>query len=145
MLTNATIEALDKIKESINAEYGFKNNFPRVNLGPCGPFAKTFFDIWNDLFPEKVTICFLFVRESKQCEHIFIRLPDGNYFDGGFGVVQPLEAAKFIPGGYIEEMIEFNESELDKNAYGLNRKYAECPNYDHEKTRSIILSYLSPL
>jgi len=57
----------------------------------------------------------------------------------------PFEASKFVSRSYIEEMVEFDEIVLEKNADGLNRKYKECPNYDNEKTRSIILSYLTPL
>jgi hypothetical protein len=45
---------LEKITKEINTEYGFHNDIPRINYGPCGIFAKIFFDKWNKLFDKKV-------------------------------------------------------------------------------------------
>lgn len=51
-------EILENIKDEINKEYGFYDKTPRINYGPCGVFAKVFFDKWNELFINKCRICF---------------------------------------------------------------------------------------
>lgn len=152
MLTRERIKILNQLSKTINKEYGYKQYkekdicFPRINLGPCGAFAKIFFDVWNELFEYKVNICFLFTKNREICCHCFIKLPNDNFFDGGRGV---FTSDKFIKEGstdiFIEEMKIYDEAELEKNAYGLNRRYEDCPNYNNEKVKSIVLSYLTRL
>lgn len=36
-------KTLEKIKDEINKEYGFREGVPRINCGPCGVFAQVFF------------------------------------------------------------------------------------------------------
>jgi hypothetical protein len=140
------MDALNRISEKINAEYGYRDNIPRINLGPCGRFAKSFYTIWNLRFPEKVTICFLFPPGHGVCDHVCIKLPDGNYFDGGYGVVPALQVQVEVPAGtVIQEMTFYDENELEKHACGLNREYPNCPGYNDEKVRTIIESCLDPL
>ncbi|SRR5258708_15734801 len=144
MLTPEKIKALEQIQSAINSKYGFKNGIPSVNMGPCGPFAKAFFEIWNGLFSEKVIICFLFEKGTTKCAHCFLKLPSGDYYDGGNGIVKAESIDKLIsPDFVIEEMNEYDEAELDKNAYGLNRAYPQCSTYDHEHTKEVIEKYLS--
>jgi len=77
---------LEKIKKEINEEYGFHEGIPRINYGPCGVFAKIFFEKWNQLFDEKVHICFILTPTKDECDHIVIRLPSGELYDGGIGI-----------------------------------------------------------
>lgn len=136
---------LNRIKDEINIEYGFKDEIPAVNLGPCGRFAKAFHAIWNRLFDEKVTVCFLFSPRGE-CEHVFIRLPDGDMFDGGYGVVPSADLWDRLPPGFtIHEMVVYDEDVLEKNAWGLSRPYPNCPAYDDATVYSIIESGLNRL
>jgi hypothetical protein len=144
MIQKRVVEALERIRQDINAEYGFMENMPRINLGPCGRFARLFYGIWNSRCEEKVIICFFIPPGDGTCEHVFIKLPDGNYFDGGFGVMKVSEAMSAIPpGSEIREMIEYDEGELEKYACGLNREYPNCPTYSDERVRAIIESHLT--
>jgi hypothetical protein len=86
MLNSKARKILEKIKEEINQKYGFHNETPRINYGPCGVFAKIFFDKWNELFDNKCHICFVLTYARDECDHITIRLPSGELYDGGIGV-----------------------------------------------------------
>src|SRR5690349_11215692 len=109
MLSEKVIRVLNELSGDINREYGFERDFPRINLGPCAPFAKMFYMVWNQLFPDHATICFLFPEKRDYCVHCFIKLPGGDYFDGGNGVVLASEAEAIIPPGCtIEEMKEYD-------------------------------------
>jgi hypothetical protein len=139
-------DALNDISRALNKEYGFNDGIPRINMGPCGPCSKIFFQAWNSLFAEKVTICFLFSAENGICLHCFIKLPDGNYFDAGHGVVAAVGVQLLTPGdSVISEMKVYDEKKLNRNAYGLDRKYVDCPGYSNRKTTQIILSGLQRL
>lgn len=89
---NNVLNTLNSLSKEINKLYGYVNiagdNFgePAINSGPCGPFANAFYKIWNQKFTEKVNIAFIMVKNSDECWHILIRLPNGLLFDGGFGV-----------------------------------------------------------
>lgn len=48
---------LEKIKKEINEEYGFHDGIPRINYGPCGVFAKIFFEKMTSLFRASQSIC----------------------------------------------------------------------------------------
>lgn len=135
--------ALEKITTQINAEYGFHDDIPRINYGPCGVFAKLFYDEWNYLFPDKVNICFILTPNKNECDHIVIRLPSGELYDGGLGIHAESEyTQKFI----IEDMVDYNEMLLEKWAYGLDRVYPTyCPHFDREAVRGIIQSNLRQL
>ena len=146
---------LNDLSSRINKEYGyktfkrwyiFKTRIPRINLGPCGPFAKLFHDMWNDFFKEKVTICFLFMTGKEYCLHCFVKLPTGEYFDGGAGLFVDVKSLGVWPSNtFIEEMKEYDEAKLEKNAFGLKRTYAECPSYSNEKVSEIIALHLKKL
>jgi len=137
---------LNELRDDINGRYGFREGAPRVNLGPCGRFARDFRERWNACFREPVIIAFLMSgRDPSNCYHVLVKLPDGRYFDGGNGVV----TEQFLRTQYsdlkIEEMKEFDFSLLDKRSYGLGRNYLECPNYSDEFTRQTIEKRLSGL
>lgn len=57
-----TINNLNKLSKEINSLYGYVKvkgeNFcePTINSGPCSPFAKVFYDCWNQRFDQKVNI-----------------------------------------------------------------------------------------
>src|SRR5262245_48718943 len=82
------VAVLNGLRDEINLIYGYRYfASPRVNWGPCGRFAKTFREEWNARFKEKVNIVFVMSIDGKVCYHVLIQLPDGNYFDGGNGVI----------------------------------------------------------
>jgi hypothetical protein len=139
MNSNA-IKALKNIQKEINEEYGFHEGIPRINYGPCGIFAKIFLDKWNLLFEEKVYICFVMTPSRDECDHIVVRLPSGELYDGGIGIHTDVEYKnKFL----IDEMIEYDEQILEKWSYGLDRSYPRfCPSFNRETVEKIIYSNL---
>jgi hypothetical protein len=42
MIAEKTKKVLQKIKDEINNEYGFHDEIPRINYGPCDVFAQIF-------------------------------------------------------------------------------------------------------
>jgi hypothetical protein len=140
------VETLNALRNDMNARYGFRNGAPRINLGPCGRFARDFRERWNALFAEPVTIAFVISNQDPaNCFHVLVRLPDGRYFDGGNGVMTAEFLRTLYSDGHIEEMKQFDFALLDKRSYGLRRSYPECPNYSDEFTRRIIANRLSAL
>ena len=131
--------SLNALRNDICAEYGFRNGAPRVNLGPCGRFARDFRERWNARFHEPVEIAFIIANnDPANCFHVLIRLPDGNFFDGGSGVMTEAFLKALNPNGRIETMTRFDYTTLDKRSYGLGRSYPECPNYSDKFTRRAI-------
>ena len=137
---------LDALRDDINARYGFRNGNPRINLGPCGRFARDFRERWNARFREPVTIAFIMSNsDTSNCFHVLVRLPDGRYYDGGNGVMTEKFLAARYPDGHIEVMKQFDFELLDQRSYGLGRTYSECPNYSDDFTRQVIEKRLSEL
>jgi hypothetical protein len=148
-LTDRQVAVLNSLRNEINSVYGFENGWPRINRGPCGRFAKLFHEQWNARFRDKIIIAFVMRTDHPDgvgCNHVLVRLPDGNYYDGGSGVV-PAETLlrQFGPNNRIEDMVQFDFKLLDKRSYGLNRSYELCPNYSDETTTGIIQKYLALL
>lgn len=143
MLNQKTYEILDHIKNDINNKYGFHDGIPKINYGPCGVFAKVFFDEWNNRFKEKCHICFILTTDRNECDHIVIRLPSGELYDGGIGVHTDNEYKDtFI----IEDMINYDETLLDKWSYGLDRTYPRfCPDFEREFIENVVHSNLERL
>lgn len=83
--------------------------------------------------------------DGSECKHIVVRLPDGNLFDGGFGVVTDAAIQMILTGIRVDEMTDFDIKLLDKWSYGLDRSYPNCPNYSDEVTRKIIADHLNQL
>jgi len=138
--------ALNALRNDINAQYGFRNGAPRINLGPCGRFARDFRERWNARFREPVTIVFLMSnRDASNCYHVLVKLPDGNFFDGGNGVVTQQFLMALYSEMHVEEMTNFDFLLLDKRSYGLGRSYPECPNYSDEFTQQAIEKRLGAL
>lgn len=138
---------LNELSNEVNRLYGFVkiagDNFdePAINSGPCGPFAYAFFKLWNQKFIEKVTIVFIMVKNSDECWHTLIRLPDGSLFDGGYGVHSE---EKYRNQFDIEDMLTFDIDLLDKRSYGLNREYPRyCPNFSIKVIEDLIVRYLN--
>lgn len=137
---------LDDLKNEINALYGFDNGAPRINSGPCGRFANTFYEEWNERFADSVSISFIMSADSSECYHVLTKLPNGDYFDGGNGILTKKELYKgYEQGMYIIDMLEYDHELLNEMSYGLDRDYERCPNYSDEKTRSIIEKHLDLL
>lgn len=143
MLNPNAEKVLENIKEEINQEYGFHDEIPRINYGPCGVFAQIFFNKWNSLFEKKVHICFVLTPSRDECDHIVIRLPSGELYDGGIGIhTENVYKPKFL----IEDMLNYDEALLEKWSYGLNRKYPRfCPHFDREVVKKIVDSNLEKL
>ncbi len=132
---------LENIKNEINQEYGFQGNIPSINYGPCGVFAKLFYNEWNSVFPQnKCHICFVMTLDRNECDHIVIKLPSGEFFDGGIGVHTDKE---YIDKFIIDEMHEYDEKLLEKWSYGLNRTYPRfCPNFNRHFVEKVIRKHL---
>ena len=140
------VAALNTLRSDITARCGFRNGAPRVNLGPCGRFARDFRERWNARFREPVTIAFIMSNsDTSNCHHVLVKLPDGKYFDGGNGVVTEDFLRTLYPDSHIDEMKQFDDELLDTRSYGLRRNYPECPNYSDEFTRKVIEKRLSEL
>lgn len=131
---------LADLKNGINQWLGVHENTPRINYGPCGVFAKLFFDAWNKRFTDKVHIVFILMKSHEECWHIALRLPTGELYDGGIGIHQDSDYGENY---YIEEMIEYDHALLEKWSYGLDRVYPRyCPNFDKDKLQFLIQSHL---
>jgi hypothetical protein len=136
---------LNDLRDQINAHYGFRESVPRVNLGPCGRFARDFREQWNGRFDEKIHIAFVMAKDDSQCFHVVIKLPDGNYYDGGNGVMTQEKLLSLFSNSRIDEMTDFDIKLLDKRSYGLGREYPVCPNYSDDTTGRIIKNCLAKL
>jgi hypothetical protein len=139
------IEALNALRNDMNALYGYRDGAPRINLGPCGRFARDFRAQWNARFRAPVTIAFIMSNVGTICHHVLVKLPDGKYFDGGNGVVADTALLRLFSDSRIEEMKEFDLKLLDQRSYGLGRTYPECPNYSDEFTQQAIEKRLTAL
>lgn len=131
---------LNNLSKEINALYGYAEidgeREPAINVGPCGPFANTFFHLWNRSFSEKVNMVFIFKINSDKCWHIAIRLPNGSLFDGGVGVH---DENYYGDRFYISDMKRFDPTLLEKNSHGLKRSYPRyCATFSVETIESMI-------
>lgn len=140
---------LNNLSREINALYGYVNvagdNFgePAINSGPCAPFAKVFYECWNARFTNKVNIVFVMIKNTDECWHVIIRLPNGMLFDGGFGVHSE---NKYSDKLQIVDMKLYDEDTLEKYAYGLGRKYPRyCPNFSIGDIKAIIDKHLAKI
>lgn len=137
---------LNSLSNEINKLYGFVDipgdNFgePAINSGPCGAFAYAFYTLWNQRFSGKVNIVFIMVKNSDECWHVLIRLPNGLLFDGGHGVHSEDKWGKFN----IEDMLTYDHELLEKYSYGLNRVYPRyCPTFSAHAIEKMINKYLN--
>ncbi|KTC95849.1 ATPase [Legionella geestiana] len=138
----ATATILTKLSHAINAEFGFHENTPRINYGPCGVFAILFMNAWNARFAEKAHIVFIMTPERDECWHIAVRLPSKLLYDGGVG----LHTERCYPGYLIEDMVEYDHALMEKWSYGLDRTYPRyCPTFDKDKTNTLISEHLDIL
>ena len=145
-LSDREVAVLNALRNEINLVYGFQYGWPRVNRGPCGRFAKAFYESWNARFHRKINIVFVMMPNGVDCDHVLVKLPDGSFFDGGSGVISGATLLRqFPPGDRIEELAEFDLALLDQRSYGLDRTYDLCPNYSDEMTAKIIHKYLALL
>lgn len=143
------LNLLNELSAAINNLYGYVketgDNFgdPAINSGPCGAFAHAFYHSWNSIFTEKVNIVFIMVKNSDECWHVLVRLPNGLLFDGGIGVhKEDNYQDKFD----IEDMKKYDLDILEKRSYGLNRDYPRyCPNFSSEAVKGLIDKYLKSM
>ena len=63
--------SLNALRDDINSQHGFRNDVPRINLGPCGRFARDFRERWNARFREPATIAFIMSNTDRSnCFHV---------------------------------------------------------------------------
>lgn len=148
-LNNTMLETLNNLSNQLNKLYGFVtipgDNFgePAINSGPCGAFAYAFYKIWNQRFSAKVHIVFIMMKDSEECWHVLVRLPNGSLFDGGHGVHSE---DKYTENFIIEDMEDFDLAHLEKNSYGLDREYPRyCPNFSINAVEILIGQHLDAL
>jgi hypothetical protein len=134
---------LNELRNEVLVTYGCLGGWSRVNMGPCGRFAKAFREEWNSQFQDSVNIVFMMNLDGTECKHVLVRLPEGNLFDAGLGVVTDSALHTIMPGNHFEEMTVFDYELLDKRSYGLNRSYTNCPNYSDDLTRSLLQRHFS--
>lgn len=127
---------LNQLASKINDWLGFHEGIPRINYGPCGFFAYEFMFAWNQKFQEKVIIVFILTQDETECDHVLVRLPTGELFDGGIGVHHD---DTYIEKFKIVDMEIYQHELLEKWSYGLDRTYSHfCPNFDRSKMKRII-------
>lgn len=139
-------ELLNELSQRINQLYGHVNiegdNYaePAINSGPCGPFANAFYNLWNARFDKPVTLVFIMVKNSDECWHILIRLPNGQLFDGGIG----LHHDSYYQDKFdIIDMKSFDLETLEKHSGGLNRIYPRyCPSFSIDVVEDLITQTL---
>ena len=140
------IAVLNHLRNEINSVYGYRDGAPRINLGPCGRFAKAFREEWNARFRDQINIVFIMSSAEKECYHVLLKLPNGDYYDGGNGVISSAALLQqYAPGTRLDEMIDFDLKRLDKWSYGLSRDYPLCTNYSDEVTLRLIKHHLDSL
>jgi hypothetical protein len=148
-MRDKAVQILNELSDEINNLYGYVRvegdnvDEPAINVGPCGPFANTFYHCWNKRFNRKVSIAFIMVKNSDECWHVLVRLPNGLLFDGGFGVH---DEQKWKGKFDIEDMKVYNLALLDKRAHGLEREYPRyCPHFSIAKVTTLIEEYLEKI
>jgi hypothetical protein len=134
---------LNGLSRALNQEFGTAGPVPLINCGPCGRFAKIFHDEWLARFGQRLKFVFILTYDRRDCVHVLVRLPDGNYFDGGLGVLsrELLDAEFFHPP--VVEQQEYDLLELNERSYGLLREYPDCPKFNASKARQLVRSVLS--
>lgn len=143
---NQQEQQLIALKDSINRTYGLYEGAPAINSGPCGNFANLFYEAWNSRFDEKVTISFIMSADSSECYHVLVKLPNGDYYDGGNGILTRRQLIEgYEKGMYIIDMLEYDYELLDEMSYGLVREYPRCINYSAQQTSEVINFYLNQL
>lgn len=133
---------LNLLKEEINELYGFIEDTPCINYGPCGIFAYLFFHEWISNIDLPIHLCFVMMKDYSECYHICIVLPNGEFFDGGIGIHTRDLYKEYI----LEDMFTYDHQRLEKWSYGLDRTFPRyCPSFDREKTRKIIEKHICKL
>lgn len=144
---NNVSDLLNALSVEVNQLYGYVttpgDNFgePAINSGPCGPFANTFLKLWNQKFNKKIHIVFIMVKNSDECWHVLVRLPNRLLYDGGHGIHSE---EKYGDKFDIVDMIEYDIELLEKYSYGLERTYPRyCPHFSKNAIETIIRKYLN--
>ena len=78
-----------------------------------------------------------------QCNHIFVKLPNNQLYDGGKGI-HAFNTCEEKDTDCI--IIEKSDLEiLDKYSWRLIRTYRSCPNFFTSKTSELIAKYLDEI
>jgi hypothetical protein len=144
-LSEPVVVALEQLRQDINREYGLRNDVPRVNLGPCGRFAKEFREQWNAKFRDPARIAFVISKDGKECHHVLVQLPDGRFYDGGNGIMTKEHLVGLWAGSHVRVMKRYDFVTLNRMSYGLGRSYPVCPNYSDVVTTGLIRKHLGQL
>ena len=144
------VATLNSLRDEVNASYGFKDGTPRINCGPCIRFAIAFRDRWNARFPAKVQFACLLM--PPLCGHVAIKLPNGDFFDGGHGVMSERKLTAMYSDCVLQEMPDldmtmFGERDVQLLSVPIGGQnpdhYLECPNYSDDLTAKLIDKYLA--
>ncbi len=85
--------------------------------------------------------------DDSECLHVLVKLPNGDFFDGGFGVIDE----KDINRNYSDEAIKirvmegYDEQRLEMMSYGFNRPYPNCSNYSATLVDELIVKAIRQL
>jgi hypothetical protein len=153
---DAVADILNKLRDDINEEFEVSEQGPRINRGPCGPFAALFYETWNSIFSDPCQICFLMAVDNPDlCYHILVKLPDGKFFDGGYGVADLAQAEEVLiknfgeGGAVIKVMDDYDEDLFDRYSGGRIKSGqpigAHCPKYSKERAKALIERRLQDL
>lgn len=75
-------------------------------------------------------------KSHDECDHVLIRLPSGELYDGGLGIQTDI---RYLPKFLIMDMINYDEALLEKWSNGLNRSYpGNCPNFNRKVVEEIV-------
>ena len=143
------INSLNNFSKAINGLFGVfytddgKNVNYSINNGPCAPFANEFYIQWNLRFYEQVKIVFIMNQVPFETKHVLIKLPNDDLFDGGLGV----HKRNFYERNNLKVIVmeKYDLETLNKYAWGLDRKYPDCPNFSKKEASSLMVKCLEKL
>jgi hypothetical protein len=137
---------LNDLRDEINETYGRLEGTPRINCGPCTRFALAFRKQWKERFGDDLALVCVMSPGGDECGHVALKLPAGNYYDGGNGVMTPQQLQSMFPTLHLEEMVDVDIARLDQLVGGLDHaRYPQCPHYSEELTNAIIEKHLTQL
>ncbi len=144
-LNSRSVAELNGLSRAVNQAFGVAGKTPLVNCGPCGRFAKVFRECWAERFGQWLNFVFVMTPDKRDCVHILVRLPDGNYFDGGLGVVSgELLKVEWFNAPIIEQTI-YDLSEFEMRAHGLSAIHPDCPKYNDAVARHLVRQSLGTM
>ena len=141
---------MNQLSQSINKLCGFRHiqasgvSVPLINAGPCAIFANQFYRLWDLRFSNKIKIAVVITKQPIETNHVLIKLPNSDLFDGGNGV----HDLNIYKGNSVELVVmeKYDLEVLDKYAWGLIRTYPNIINdFSISKISALIARYLDDI